>query len=194
MKCRFAPNRPLRKNRRDRNTTDDYVHFMGSLKHHRIALMLNLQIGYCRRAIMGIAAYGRERFWLLEDMPAQFDSIALVKESSPDGIIAHVLDDRLGRALERLNVPVVNLSSNQINLKLPTIDADQNAVGKMAAEYYWELGYQHYAYFGSASAAFSRERERGRLPKHIATNEGELRRDVSGLQPTPAFRARPATG
>ena len=134
---------------------------MGSHKHHRIALMLNLQIGYCRRAIMGIAAYGREQFWLLEDMPSQIDSIALVKESAPDGIIAHVLDDRLGRALERLRVPVVNLSSNQVNLKLPTIDADQNAVGKMAADYYWELGYQHFAYFGSASAAFSKEREEG---------------------------------
>ena len=134
---------------------------MGSVSHPRIALLLNLQIGYCRRAIMGIAAYGRERCWLLEEMPAQIDSFELVKESPPDGVIAHVLDDRLGKALERLRVPVVNLSSNQVNLRLPTIDADQNTVGKMAADYFWELGYQHYAFFGSASASFSKEREEG---------------------------------
>lgn len=134
---------------------------MGKAKHTRIALLLNLQIGYCRRAIMGIAAYGRERSWMLEDMPAHIDSIALVRELAPDGIIAHVLDDPLGYALEALGLPVVNLSSNQINLALPTIDADQRAVGNLAADYYWDLGYQHYAYFGSASAAFSREREEG---------------------------------
>ncbi len=138
-----------------------YDSAMGKAKHPRIALLLNLQIGYCRRAIMGIAAYGRDQCWLLEDMPAHTDSVASVRDLSPDGIIAHVLDDRLGHELEALKIPVVNLSSNQVNLQLPTIDADQRAVGEMAADYYWDLGYQHYAYFGSATAAFSREREDG---------------------------------
>ncbi len=130
-------------------------------RHLRIALLLNLQIGYCRRAIMGIAAYGRERSWLLEEMPAHTDSVQSFRESPPDGIIAHVLDDPLGVDLQSLDLPLVNLSSNQINLSIPTIDADQMAVGKMAADYFWGLGYQHYAFFGSASAAFSREREEG---------------------------------
>lgn len=108
---------------------------------------------------MGIALYGRERGWLLEEMPAHVDSIERVMASAPDGLIAHVLDEPLGHVLENCGIPAVNLSSNQETLTLPTIDADQTAVGEMAAKYFWELGYRNYAFFGSASAAFSRQRE-----------------------------------
>ncbi len=122
---------------------------------------------------MGIAAYGRDRSWLLEEMPAHHDSITSVKAFRPHGVIAHVLDDRLGRSLERLRIPVVNLSSNQVNLSLPTIDADQFEVGRMAANYYWDLGYKHYAFLGSASASFSQEREQG-YRDYLQNREGTL--------------------
>lgn len=42
---------------------------------------------------------------------------------------------------------------------LPNTDTDQKVVGKMAAKYFFELGYRQCVFFGSASAAFSRQRE-----------------------------------
>ena len=42
---------------------------------------------------------------------------------------------------------------------LPNTDTDQKVVGKMAAKFFFELGYRQCVFFGSASAAFSRQRE-----------------------------------
>ena len=36
----------------------------------RIALLLNLQIEYCRRLVSGIASYANGVGWLIEEMPA----------------------------------------------------------------------------------------------------------------------------
>jgi len=129
--------------------------------HQRIILLLNLQIGYCRRAIRGIAAFASKKKWLLEELPATTESVALFTQIAPAGVIAHVLDKDFGQILERVDCPVVSISSNQEELNLPSIDADQAAVGRLAAEYFWELGYRAFAYFGSATASFSMQRERG---------------------------------
>lgn len=110
---------------------------------------------------MGIAAFARTRGWLLEEMSASNASLKSIRQSRPDGIIAHILDAGMGRQIEKLNIPAVNLSSTQTTLKLPSIDADQHIVGALAAEYFLDRGYQHYAFFGSPTAAFSKERENG---------------------------------
>ena len=131
------------------------------VKHRRVALLLNLQIGYCRRAVAGISAYAASRNWLLEEMPANEAAESRLKLSNPYGIISHVLDEPVAEMLTRIGRPVVSVSSTITDLPFPTIDVDHDAVGRLAAEHLIELGYRTFGFLGSASAGFSLEREEG---------------------------------
>lgn len=144
------------------------------LSHRRVALLLNLQIGYCRRAVAGISAYAARKNWLLEEMPASEASRSRLMLSRPYGIIAHVLDQSVAELLVQTERPVVSLSSTITDLPFPTIDVDHEAVGRLAAEHFLELGYRTFAFMGSATAGFSLEREAGfagKLSQHGFTVE-----------------------
>ena len=127
----------------------------------RIALLLNLQTGYCRRAVRGIVAFGAELDWVVEVFAASNSSLRQLATWRPDGIIAHVLDPEIGKAVEELGVPTVNISSSVPDLSFPTIDSDHEKLGGMAADYFWNLGMRNFAFFGAADFGHSRDRETG---------------------------------
>ena len=127
----------------------------------RVALLLNLQVGYCRRAVTGVAAFAEKEGWLLEEMPATPESRDRLMRSGPDGVIAHILDEPLAEILGGIECPVVSVSSNLPSLPFPAVDVDHVAVGKMAADYLLDLGRRHFAFFGSSTAGFSLDRELG---------------------------------
>ena len=81
-------------------------------KQRRVTLLLNLQIGYCRRIVTGVAAHAERKGWLLEEMPAIPGVRERLKRSQPDGVIAHILDEPLAEMLQNLECPVVSVSSN----------------------------------------------------------------------------------
>lgn len=128
---------------------------------HRVALLLNLQVGYCRRVVTGVAAWAEREGWLLEEMPATLESRERLISSQPDGVIAHVLDRPFAEMLEDVDCPVVSVSSNLPSISFPAVDVDHAAVGRMAAEYLFDLGRRNFAFFGSSTAAFSLDRELG---------------------------------
>ncbi len=130
-------------------------------QHKRVALLLNLQIGYCRRAVTGISAYAAKKHWLLEEMPASEAARSRLMLSQPHGIIGHVLDEPVAEMLKQTGRPVVSISSTITDLPFPTIDVDHHSVGRLAAEHLLELGYRTFAFLGSAKAGFSLEREAG---------------------------------
>jgi len=127
----------------------------------RVALLLNLQVGYCRRIVTGVAAFAERQGWLLEEMPATLESKERLVRSRPDGVIAHVLDESFAEMLEKIKCPVVSVSSNLSTLSFPSVDVNHAAVGKLAAEYLFELGRANFAFFGSLTAGFSLARELG---------------------------------
>lgn len=125
----------------------------------RVTLLLNLQIGYCRRVVTGVAALAQRKGWLLEEMPANPGVRERLERSQPDGVIAHVLDEPLAEVLQDLKCPVVSVSSNLPKAPFPSLDVDHRAIGRMAAEYFLDLGHSQFAFFGSATAVFSMARE-----------------------------------
>ena len=127
----------------------------------RVALLLNLQIGYCRRVVTGVAAFAEKQGWLLEEMPANPESKDRLVRSKPDGVIAHVLDRPFAEMLGDLECPVVSVSSNLSPLSFQSVDVDHLKVGRLAADYLIGLGRTHFAFFGSSTAGFSVDRERG---------------------------------
>ena len=55
--------------------------------------------------------------------------------------------------------PLVDTSCSVPRLRVPIVDADHQAVGRMAAEHFLERGYRHFGFFGSPWAHYSKLRE-----------------------------------
>ena len=131
----------------------------GLLSDRRISLLMNLQIGYCRRAVAGVSAYAAQKGWLLEEMPATSEVQRRLELSQPMGIIAHVLDETLCQTLRKFSCPVVSISSTLEDLPFPAFDVNNTVVGELACDYFLNLSYSNFAFFGSSVAGFSRQRE-----------------------------------
>jgi LacI family transcriptional regulator len=128
----------------------------------RIALLMDQSLGFCRNVIRGIRAYGLHKpHWTFRNGPPDLEILPLLREWKPDGIVAELNDRRFATALLQLNKPVVDTSFWHPDLKVGVVDVDHSAVGQLAADYLLSLRLRHFAYFGSASAEYSRIRESG---------------------------------
>ncbi|MFV1995838.1 MAG: XylR family transcriptional regulator, partial [Verrucomicrobiales bacterium] len=128
----------------------------------RVAVLMSLDLGYCRRVMSGILRYATEGGgWEFRDGPPDGDLLAALARWEPDGIIVHLFDRHLAGGLERIDCPVVNTTDTLQPLDLPLVDVDNREVGREAAHYFVRRGFRHFAYFGSRRARFSEEREAG---------------------------------
>ena len=125
----------------------------------RIALLMDMDLGCCRSLIRGIHAYSLEKHdWVLRNSPCDPEVISFLRDWRPDGVIATVFDRDIGRALVRLRRPVVDTAYTIRGLKLPVVDVDHVAVGRLAAEHLLEHGYTQFGFVGSRSACYSEAR------------------------------------
>lgn len=133
----------------------------GGRRFKRVALILGQDLGYCRQVIRGVQAFAGERGnWIFRDAPPDLSLIPALAEWEPAGIIAHLFDPEVAKALMGLGKPIVNVTST-LDLKLPLVEVDHVAIGAMAAEHFLNSGFRNFGYFGSSVAGFSRDRERG---------------------------------
>lgn len=130
--------------------------------NYRIALLLPLDISFCRHVLHGIRAYtlGKQQ-WVFRLGSPHPDIISPLRSWQPDGIIAHIVDHKLAQAVTELHKPTVDTANTLPDLKIPTIDVDNNAVGKMAAEHFLERRYTNFGFFGSRQARYASQRETG---------------------------------
>ena len=69
------------------------------------------------------------------------------------------LDGRTRPPGAPIRKPLVDTSCSVPRLRVPIVDADHQAVGRMAAEHFLERGYRHFGFFGSQWAHYSKLRE-----------------------------------
>jgi len=125
----------------------------------RIALLLGLDLGYCRDVLRGIQRYASQRNdWVFHDAPPDSLCLGPLREWRPDGIIAHLFLPEMVTALRAMRQPVVNTTSALAKCDFPLVEADHLLVGKMAADYYLHRGYCNFGYYGSKCSAFSFDR------------------------------------
>jgi LacI family transcriptional regulator len=128
----------------------------------RIALLFSRDLAFARGVLGGIQSYleGRELWHVRHSRadPAVLDSLRRWK---PDGVIGHISNVDLEMGVAELGCPALNTTLTLADSHLPVLDADHLLVGKVAAEHLLDQGYQHFAYFGSRTFAFSRQREEG---------------------------------
>jgi LacI family transcriptional regulator len=128
----------------------------------RIGLVFSHSLAYCRGILRGIRQYAEaEPHWVFMPVAPDLRSIQALRPLKPDGVIAHIFSDELAKALGRLGVPVVNVSSVLPDLTIPRVGVDDHACGCLAADHFLERGLRHFAFAGHRDHAYSLRRETG---------------------------------
>ncbi|HEY3320987.1 MAG TPA: XylR family transcriptional regulator [Planctomycetota bacterium] len=131
-------------------------------RRRRIALLLGQDLAYCRGVMLGAQNFALEKAeWVFRDAPPEDGTLEPLREWKPHGIIAHLFSEEVARALARLRIPVINVTSTLAWWTGPLVEVDHLKVGQLAAEHFLARGFRSFGYFGSAWTGFSRQREQG---------------------------------
>jgi len=135
-----------------------------------VALLIDTSTGWGRRLIQGIVGYARKHGpWHLRIEPrGRTEHLSLPADWSGDGVIARITTQRMNRALQKLGVPVVNISAIELDgSDFPRVTSDIQASAKLMAEHFLDRGFQHFAYAGPLQYAYVRQ--------HLAAVQAALR-------------------
>ena len=135
----------------------------------KIALVFPMAVSWLSVLAEGVAHYARQHAnWDFTTSPptlVEAHEIALtvfsLKEWEGAGAIVIVTEPGEARAACQLGIPVVCVSGNLPDCRLPRVMVDQHAVGRLAAEHLLNLGMRRLAYYGLQGPWYSRERQRG---------------------------------
>lgn len=128
------------------------------LQRLRVGLLIQSTLEYGRGLLRGIGQYMAEReSWAIYHRPGLlFDSLPpKFRAWGPKGIIAQLESPKLIRQVRRMNVPTVDLYALDEIPGIPRLAPDHRAVVQMAADYFLERGYDHFAYGGLPGVYYS---------------------------------------
>ncbi len=132
---------------------------MDGLRH--IGLLLDIQEEYPRSIVQGAIRYGRASGrWKI--MAKRCRPVLLWEDLDRwegDGVVAWVRHEGEVDRLQRLGVPVVNVSSWMNETPFPSILSDNRAIGRVAAEHLLERGLKRFAFMRVLDTAYARDRE-----------------------------------
>lgn len=125
----------------------------------RIALVIG---PYGRAVFRGITRYVQTtRAWSLWHVGIWQTRPSRMARRSVDGVIVQLTSERFAAALRASGLPAVNVSSHERRWDLPTVDHDDEQIGRMAAGHFLERGFGSFAYYGPPHEAYSRRRGDG---------------------------------
>ena len=100
--------------------------------------------------LAGIARYARQHGWQLTIL----DRIARQPKGwNGDGVLVTLRDNpeivAFVKSLRRRKIPVVDLTFNHPELRLPRVSGDHAAMGRLAREHFNERNFRHFAWFST---------------------------------------------
>lgn len=132
-----------------------------SQPHRRVVLVMHNWLGYLHGVQLGIAQYFSTRpEWTWSRILPTPEELSFLKEVEPDGIIAYVEHGYVDQ-LKELNVPIVDVSNWWAPRPFPTVLADDEAIGRIGAEHFLELGLRNFGVIGPTTSGFSALRKKG---------------------------------
>jgi LacI family transcriptional regulator len=137
--------------------------YPGKTRRPKVALIIESSRAYGRGLLQGIARYVREHgAWSIfhQERRASDAPPAWLKDLQGDGIIARVEGHKLASAIGRLGVPAVDVRGLLLDLGLPLIETDDEAVVRLAFEHLRERGFRQFAFCGFPGANYSDTRRR----------------------------------
>ena len=109
----------------------------------------------------GVLRFARDAGWRLTQHHTARPELPL--DWKGDGCLSPRCSKAVAEFTDRLAVPVVHLNTPRKGAALPSICEDNHAIGRLAAEYYLERGFKHFAYYQEDSSQFANERFKGFL-------------------------------
>ncbi|MCB1121359.1 MAG: DNA-binding transcriptional regulator [Verrucomicrobiae bacterium] len=130
----------------------------------QVAVCVDKARNYGRKVLQGIADYtdtvGR---WSLHVDPEATGSYSTdwLENWKGDGILAFVESKATARRLIASKIPCVEVFGHQLDLKLPQVGNDDEAIGRMAAEHLLSCCFKHFAFCGYEREPWSERRRSG---------------------------------
>lgn len=155
-------------------------------KPKRVMILLPVSDPLQAPLLRGIAGYARTKKWVLQvnpELPTL--GVSHLIGWPGDGVITLLRTEAEVSAAKALQIPVVNLSGALRSTGLPRVMADQEAMGRLAAEHLLERGFQRFGYYGLRDMWYSQQRKLG-----FMTRLAEDGHDCSVLESTIRFSAR----
>jgi LacI family transcriptional regulator len=150
----------------------------GSVRRFRVALLMELGLGYPAKVVRGIARYVQHRHdWVFRWVHAGARCAREVSRWRADAVIGGLSDARVARDIARLGLPTVNVALEQPRMPFVHISNDDFAIGSLAGHYFQERGLLHVAYAHGSDDAGDRRRELGlvRAARAAACSSSTLR-------------------
>jgi LacI family transcriptional regulator len=129
-----------------------------------VAMIVETSTVFGRGILRGISHYVRENGpWsiYLEQRSIYDPAPRWLKDWPGDGIISRAAYPELARLVSSLGIPTVDLQEQVLELDLPRIVNDNEAVGRMAAEHFLERGFSHFGFLGHTGLDWSEGRREG---------------------------------
>ncbi len=127
----------------------------------KVALLFEANNSYARSLLIGIGEYilshGPWRVHYAElgttDAPP-----AWLKSWDGHGVIVRGENRRLAHAVEKLSIPVVDLTPSRLLPRAPWVKSDDAAIARLAAQHFLERGFRNFAFCGDARFSWSNRR------------------------------------
>jgi LacI family transcriptional regulator len=118
----------------------------------RVAVLVDTSTTWGRAVLRGVNAYSLKqphRWEIFVEARGTEEHLRVPIGWQGRGIIARVSTPEMARELNAQKLPVVNVSAINIpGAKFPRVATDHLASAKLAAEYFLQRGFKHFAYFG----------------------------------------------
>jgi len=127
----------------------------------RIVILMHRWVGYLHGVQLGIADFAMQRpDWVLANTVPDTDSFKGLSTVPVDGVIAYTERHYIPQLLA-LRVPVVDISNWLDPPTFPRVVPDDEAIGRMGAEYLLDLGLKQMGVAGRTVGAYYVERRKG---------------------------------
>jgi LacI family transcriptional regulator len=127
-----------------------------------VALLIETSNAYARELLRGIRNYVRERgpwsIYLGEHRRGEAVP-AWLAQWHGDGVIARIETKSIARALQKLNIPTVDVSAARYVESVPYAETDDAAIALAAIEHLRDRGFRHLAFCGDSHFRWSNNRQ-----------------------------------
>jgi LacI family transcriptional regulator len=155
----------------------------------RIALIVREDSFYIRGLLHGVTLFARPHApWVFLMARPNPDGLKLARQWRPEGVITNTDTAALESGVLSLRCPSVNVGNVLFHPRIPWVATDDRLVGRMAADYFLDRGFQHFAFYGLNDARFSVERQAS-----FALRLQEWGCELSSLT-TAMSKSKPSTG
>ena len=131
-------------------------------KMYHIGLAMIHDYEYARAVLRGVINYARPtKPWIFHFTRYSADSFSTALKSGIDGFIGNLSNPNSIAPIVESHKPFINISNHELNTTIPRIGVDDVRVGRMAARYFIERGYKHFAFYGTPDLQYALDRQRG---------------------------------